>query len=179
MLIPASALHRYIDDSSEVKVAYALPLRENWRVLNGHDVLVLAAALAIFGTGSPSKLKYCALTVRPEEAEAILDEHRAQKLLTIRGQLARSEASTTCVRSIVPAKRAGQVRAFINFRHVRTRYFLPVDREELQSTGVSFRPRYDPTCDARPAEAALEEPQQNVSLAARLAAIIAVQNGPA
>ncbi len=148
MLINASWLHRYLDDSSQVKVAFALPFVANWKVLNAHDVLVLAAACAIIGTGSPSKLKYCALTVTPEAAEAILDEHRARKVMSLiaQGRLVKSDASLTCVRSIVPAKREGNIGAFIVHRHVRTGAFVPADREELRSTGVSFRPRNDPTC---------------------------------
>ncbi len=148
-MISAARLPSYLLEGEEVRVAYALPFRDHWRFLSADGIRALAAACAIVGTGSLSKLKYCALTVTPEAAEAILADHAARNVVNIRGQLAKSEASVTCVRQVTVAKRVDRIGAFITFRQVRTRAFLPAERESLLSTGTAFRPRKDPGCGQR------------------------------
>jgi hypothetical protein len=77
MTIPPAALPQYLDLSAKALLRVRESLGSSvWRFLPHKHVLALAGAEAVYGVGSPTRLKYVVLQVSPEKAEEIVGDER-------------------------------------------------------------------------------------------------------
>lgn len=127
MIIAASALHTYLlDDEIDVKVCYANG--EAWKTFPGPAVRVLADRRLVTGRGSHTRLKavYLERGTTPDQAEDVIE--KAIRASLIRGRLANSQASQTCI-----AQRWISFKGIptMAYKHVRGRFFGPRERSPL------------------------------------------------
>lgn len=113
MHIAASKLVEYLHPEMETKVCH--PDGSAWRTLSGSAVQILADKRMVTGRGSHKFLKCCILM--PDTVPSLADDaiEHGLRAAAVRGRLANSQASQTCV-----AERwSNHIGTVTVFRHVR------------------------------------------------------------
>ncbi len=127
MIIAASAIAEYLHPEMQTKVCH--PDGSLWKVLSGHAVQILCDRRMVTGRGSRRFLKCVILNndTAPAVAEDIVEKQlRAD---SVRGRLASSQASQTCV-----AERwSNHIGTVTVYRHVRGSVFANAS-QRLQTT---------------------------------------------
>ncbi len=125
MIIAATALAEYLCPEMDVKVCH--PDGTAWKTLPAAAIEVLADRRMVTGRGSRTKLKavYLSADTHADLAEDVIE--RAIRASFIRGRLAQSQASQTCILSKWLDRRGIPTAVYM---HVRTWFFSPQQRQQ-------------------------------------------------
>ncbi len=96
-----------------------------WKTLQGIEVIALAKRGLIVGKGSWSKLRFVVLEIPAGKAEDLIEQDL--RALQIRGRLAQSQASQTCIGEKWIGLKG--IPAMV-YKHVRTSVFAPEQRAQ-------------------------------------------------